>query len=361
MNSLTAAEADTLLAGRADWFEDDAVTRLATDPLDCVETEYPHFVRSVDGPDDVTRPSENHPVFFGCFDWHSAVHSHWALVRGLRLFDDHPAESAVVETIDERFTDVGIAGEVAYFEEHETFECPYGWAWLLRLAGELHLWEADRADAWRATLRPLEDRIVDLFETEFCTQDRPYRVGTHANSAFALACGLDYARTVGDDALASTVTETARRFFGDDTDYPVEYEPLHLDFLSPALTEADLMRRVLNREAFVDWLDGFLPAPDELHAETVLSPVELGEDPGGGELHFAGLNLSRAWCLAGLADVLADHPVDHRYADPFERGARRHAEAGLSQAFPDDYAGSHWLSSFALYLLTRNEGGIAPK
>ena len=258
----------------------------------------------------------------------------------------------MVETLSERFTPEGVAGEVASFEDHESFEKPYGWAWLLRLAAELHLWDDDRADEWRATLRPLEERVAELFETAFLTQDRPYRVGTHANSAFALCCGLDYARVTGDDALASATAETARCFFADDTDYPLAYEPLHLDFLSPGLTEADLMRRVLDREAFVDWLTAFVPEP----AETELSPVELDADPGGGELHYAGLNLSRAWSMAGIAATLGDHP----YADPLERGARRHAEAGLARAFPEDYAGSHWLSSFALYLLTRNEGGVAP-
>jgi len=226
MKQLEAADPEAMLSGRTNWLDEAARSRLVKDPLDCVGTEYPHYVGSVEGPDDVPRPSEDHPVFFGCFDWHSAVHSHWALVRGLRLFDDHPAESAVVETIDERLTDEGIAGEVAYFEDNETFERAYGWAWLLRLAAELHLWDDDRAEAWRTTLRPLEDRVADLFETEFCTQERPYRVGTHGNSAFALASGLDYARVVGDDELAATTVETARHFFADDTDYPVEYEPL---------------------------------------------------------------------------------------------------------------------------------------
>jgi hypothetical protein len=352
MEQLEAADPDAVLSGRVDWLDAEARSRLARDPLSCVETEFPHYVRSVDGPGEIERPSERHPVFYGCFDWHSAVHSHWSLVRGLRVFEDHPAETEVVETLSERFTPEGVAGEVASFEDHESFEKPYGWAWLLRLAAELHLWDDDRADEWRATLRPLEERIAELFETAFLTQDRPYRVGTHANSAFALCCGLDYARVTGDDALASATVETARRFFADDTDYPLAYEPLHLDFLSPGLTEADLMRRVLDREAFVDWLTAFVPEP----AETELSPVELDADPGGGELHYAGLNLSRAWSMAGIAATLGDHP----YADPLERGARRHAEAGLARAFPEDYAGSHWLSSFALYLLTRNEGGVAP-
>ena len=52
--------------------------------------------------------------------------------------------------------------------------------------------------------------------------------------------------------------------------------------------------------------------------------------------------------------------VAARLREPLDAAARRHAEAGAADVLSDDYAGSHWLSSFALYLLTRAEGGIAP-
>ena len=143
--------------------------------------------------------------------------------------------------------------------------------------------------------------------------------------------------------------------YADDRDYPVEYEPLGWDFLSPALTEADLMRRVLDPEAFADWLVVFLPDITTDPYASVLEPISV--DPENGmERHLVGLNLSKAAALAGIADALGDH---HLVA-LLERSAGEHAERGLEQAFDDDYSGSHWLSSFALYLLTRNGGAIAP-
>ena len=355
MTSFAAVETETLLAGRADWMSSEVQTRLARLPLESVDREFPHYVGRVESAEGFTTPAEQHPVFYGCYDWHSAVHSHWSLVRQLRLFDDHPDESAIVSGFQNRLTEETVAREVAYFAEHEAFEKPYGWGWLLRLAAELHLWNDDQADDWRRTLEPLEARIVELVENEFLPQDRPFRVGTHGNSAFALGCVLDYARVVEDGDLETATCETARRFFADDLAYPVEYEPLGWDFVSPALVEADLLRRVLDVDAFEAWLDDFLPDLTASPYDTILEPVEVDTTGEGVALHLVGLNLSKAWCLAGIASAL-DSPL----ADTLERSAERHAERGLDLAFTEDYAGAHWLSSFALYLLTRNEGAIAP-
>jgi hypothetical protein len=356
VTSFDTVDAETILSGRSDWIDADFAETLSQHPLDCVEAEFPHFVGSIDSPDELVRPEEQHPVFFGCFDWHSAVHSHWCLVRQLRLFDDHPARARIIESLDTRLTTGNVEREVEYFETNESFEKPYGWAWFLRLASELHLWESDRADDWRAVLGPLEERLVALVEAEFLSQERPFRVGTHGNSAFALQCVLDYARVMSNRSLESATLEMSREFFLADRDYPVEYEPLGWDFLSPSLVETDLMQRVLDREEFADWIEGFLPDVTASPYDTILDPVEV-EPKGGIELHLVGLNVSKAWCLAGIASALDGH----RHVEAFERSARRHAERGLKRAFTENYAGSHWLSSFALYLVTRNEGAIAPE
>ncbi|RYJ14900.1 DUF2891 domain-containing protein [Halogeometricum borinquense] len=350
-------DTDTLLSGRSEWLDPELAETFSQHPLDAIETEYPHYVRSVDSPDGVERPKNNHPVFYGCYDWHSAVHSHWALLRQLRVFESHPAESEIKQRIDARFTPENIEREIEYFEANRTFERPYGWAWLLHLASELTLWDDDHADEWKSIIEPLEREIIALIESEFLSQEQPLRVGTHENSAFALHCILDYVRTTSNEPLESAVVETAIEFFAQDRNYPVEYEPLGWDFLSPTLTEADLMRRVYDEDEFRTWIDGFLPDITTKPYDTLLEPVHAETDPDEEvAIHLVGLNLSKAWSLAGLATTLDGH----RYAEAFERSAKKHAERGLSQAFTDNYAGSHWLSSFALYLLTRNEGGIAP-
>ena len=351
----TLPDADVVLSGRADWLDEAWAERFAEHPLDSVETEYPHYVGALEGPDDHEPPSDCHPAFYGCFDWHSAVHSHWALIRALRLIEDHPDEAAIVDSIDDRLTAANVERECDVFDAEPTFEKAYGWGWLLHLAAELDRWDDPRGDAWYAALSPLEDTIVDLVRSEFLTDERPFRVGTHGNTAFALHCVLDYARAVGDRTLEAEVVETARAFYGDDTDYPLGYEPLGWDFLSPALTEADLMWRVYEPATFADWFDDFLPTLAEQPIVLPIDPVSVGESPEDGvALHHVGLNLARAWSLAGVADALGDHPA----VPALERAAGRHATTGLQQAFTDAYAGAHWLSSFALYLVSRNEGGI---
>ena len=358
MNPLKGASVETILSGRTNWIEPNLMESLAQHPQEAIDTEFPHYIFSIESLNEVPRPVEQHPIFFGCFDWHSSVHSHWCLIRQLRLFDDHPVESQIVQSIGTRFTPENVSHEVAYFDEHETFEKPYGWVWLLHLASELHLWDDDRADEWGAILEPLETRIRELVISEFLPQDRPFRVGTHHNSAFALHCILDYARTKDHTELEKAVIDTARRFYEDDTDYPVEYEPIGWDFISPALTEADLMRRVLAPDELHPWIDAFLPDVTTSPYDSLLTPAQVDTSSEKGvALHLVGLNLSKAWSLAGIASALEDHPI----VEPFEKSAKAHAERGIAQAFTDAYAGSHWLISYVLYLLTRNEGGIAPE
>lgn len=360
MNSLDTVDTETILSEQSDWIGSDLLETLSEHPLECIETEFPHAsgpITSQNG-NDTKRPKEHHPIFYGCFDWHSAVHSHWCLIRQLRLFNDHPNESEIVSRLESRFTTENGEQEAGYFDTNESFEKPYGWGWFLRLVAELHLWNDDRADDWRDIPRPLEKQIVALTKSEFLSQTRPFRVGTHHNSAFSLQCVLDYAQVMSDTSLASAVLETSRDFFLEDTNYPVEYEPLGWDFLSPALTEADLMRRVLDHDEFATWIDTFLPDVTTSPYDTILDPAEVESDPDEGlALHLVGLNVSKAWCMDGIASVLDGH----RYGVAFEQSAKRHTERSLELAFTENYAGAHWLSSFVLYLLTRNDGAIAPE
>lgn len=363
MTAFSELDPATLVAGTTDRLDTDAAAALTAHPLASVDTEYPHHAGAVEGPDDPPRPSDQHPVFYGCYDWHSAVHSHWCLVRSLRLFD-HPDADEIVETVGNRLDDEGVAAEVAYLEANPSFERPYGWAWLLRLAAELALWDDPRATAWRTTLDPLEAWVADHTADWLATADRPFRVGTHGNSAFAVAAALDYARVVDDTTLADRCLATVREWYAADTDAPIEYEPLGWDFVSPTLAEADLLRRVFEPPAFATWLDKFLPTLASDPGGTLPTPVgsdTTETDDDGLATHFVGLNLTRAWCLAGVADTLTG--LDTPTAWPVERirrVAREHAVAGVREAFTDDYAGAHWLSSFVCYLVSRHDGGIAP-
>jgi hypothetical protein len=72
-------------------------------------------------------------VFAGNFDWHSAVHGHWALLSIARVTRNATLERQTVA----RLTETALRRERARLAAHPTFEMPYGRAWLLLLLDEL--------------------------------------------------------------------------------------------------------------------------------------------------------------------------------------------------------------------------------
>jgi hypothetical protein len=318
---------------------------LAKLPLACLRREFPNKADHVfNDAGDVKRPRDLHPAFYGCFDWHSSVHGHWMLVRLLKRFPQLPEAAAIRETLDDTLAEPNLAAETRYLDEpnRQSFERTYGWAWLLKLAEELRDWP-DGA-RWSASLAPLADAIVARYCGFLPKQTYPIRTGVHPNTAFGLAFAHDYARAVSTTALADLVVERARTFFGDDADYPAAWEPGGEDFFSPALVEADLMRRVLAPATFAAWFERFLPRglPPPLQAPAVVADRS---DPK--LAHLDGLNLSRAWCLHAVAAALPAGAL----RDSLTAAAAVHARAGLANVATGDYAGEHWLGSFAVYLL----------
>lgn len=355
MHPLHEVDPSQILDGELDWVEPIHLEHLAEHPLDCIETEYPHFVFEMDESTDHTPPTAMHPIFYGCFDWHSSVHSHWSLIRQCRLWPAHPQCESIVESITTRVNRTNAEKEATYLKKHPHFERPYGWGWYLRLVTELTLWEDDISHDWLEALSPLTDIVLELTEERFFSMDRPLRVGTHGNAAFGLGCVIDYAAIAGDSHLGEIARETALRWYREDTAYPLSYEPFGWDFLSPGLLEAEVMARVLDQPRFEDWFVKFLP--DFENGVNQLRPIVVEPASGDGmAMHLIGLNLSRAWCAASLMDALDDPAM----TESLERIATSHFKAGLAGAFTDDYAGSHWLTSYALYALTRNEDGIGP-
>ncbi len=321
--------------------------------------EYPNKPGDVlHGPEDLLPPRARHPVFYGCFDWHSAVHGHWMLVRLLRLHPDEAVAPRIEALLHAQFDATRLEAEAAFFRrpEHRAFERPYGWAWLLRLAAELRTWDDPRARRWADHLGPLEREIARLAREFLPAAERPVRSGLHIDSAFALASFLDYARAVGDRAFEGATVERARAWFLPDRAYPVAYEPSAFDFFSAGLNEADLMRRVLDAAEFDGWIDGFLPdlAGDGLGS--LLEPIETTDPSDGHLVHVVGLNLTRAWTMRGIASAL---PEGDPRATRLLGAAERHAALGLKGVSSGHYAGEHWLATFAVYLLT--DAALAPR
>jgi hypothetical protein len=329
-----------------------AAGRFAALALDSVHKEYPNKIAHVmNGDEDVKPPRALTPAFCGCFDWHSAVHGHWLLVRLARTFPDAPFVPAARSALGRSLTAENIAAEVRYLEGkgRNTFERPYGLAWLLQLAAELREWNDPDARTWAANLAPLERAAWKRLAEWLPKLSRPIRVGEHDQTAFALGLVLDWARATGDRNAAALVESRIRDFYATDRDCPIAYEPSGQDFLSPCLAEADLMRRVLAPPQYSDWLRSFLPKIPTVGSSRWLAPGVVTDPTDGKLAHLDGLNLSRAWMLEGIASGLP--VVDHRIP-ALKAAAAVHRDSGLKAVTGEHYEGGHWLGTFAVYLVT---------
>lgn len=309
-----------------------------------VTREYPHKMDHVmAGPEDVIGPRAAHPIYFGSFDWHSCVHGYWLLARLVRRHPEMTRATEIHTLFAERFTAETVGAEVAYLARPASrgFERPYGWGWLLALQAELELHEANEIAEASARHRPLTEAFAQRFRDFLPLCDYPVRTGVHSSTAFAIRMAADWAEAF-DPRLFDLMREKAIAWYGNDRDCQA-WEPSQDDFLSPALSEVECMRRMLQPAAFREWLGRFMPRLAQGHPMSLFAPAKVSDRTDGKIAHLDGLNFSRAWCWRALAAQLGDHPVSER--------ARAAAERHLAASLPHvagDYVGEHWLATFAL-------------
>ncbi|MFF0269030.1 DUF2891 family protein [Kribbella sp. NPDC004536] len=302
-----------------------------------LDTTYPYATQHAStGPDDVdVTPDRLHPAFHGSYDWHSSAHMQWSLVQLLTLAPEEVGQRPV-DLLNQRLTPETIAVEADYLRARPSYERPYGWAWAAMLVA------AARKAQWADALTPLGDVIADLVLAWLPKQVYPVRHGVHLNSAFALALLHEAYDELGRPDVVEAIRLRALEWYGADTAYDTRFEPSGTDFLSPALTEAELMRRVLPSTEFADWLTAFLPGLGA-DAHQHLLDVPVTDDSGDGQLaHLGGLALSRAWQLRTIAPALP------YVGDVLLAAADRQMEAVLPTVTDGDFMSTHWLVSFAL-------------
>ncbi len=318
-------------------------------PLHCVTTEYPNKLgQTIGGDSDLQPPRELHPTFYGCFDWHSAVHGYWSMVTLLKEFPELEKAEEVRNILKQNITKENIEQEVAYFQKelNKSYERTYGWAWLLKLAEAIHTWEDPLAAQLEANLQPLTTLIAEKYIEFLPKLVYPIRVGEHTNTAFGLTFAYDYAETLEDNALKTAIEDRARDFYLNDKDCPLHWEPSGYDFLSPCLEEIDIMRRILPETEFKSWLKDFMP--EMANNDFKLEPGKVSDRTDGKLVHLDGLNFSRAWVLYGLASQYPE--FKH-----LENVANEHVAYSYPNLVGDSYEGGHWLGSFAIYALLQLE------
>lgn len=318
----------------------DEANRLASLPAECICNPLPYKSGHIlTDSTDLKMPGAHHPAFYGCFDWHSAVHGHWSLVYLLKNFPDLDSSDHYRSLLHKNLTEENLAIELQYFKANKynaSFERTYGWAWLLKLQEELLDWSDDDAKQWASYIEKLAEFISQAYQDYLPKLVYPIRVGEHSNTAFGLSFAYDYATRTGDEALRNAIEKAARRMYMNDVGCPINWEPSGYDFLSPCLQELDIMRKVLKAEEFEGWAANFIP--DLFEENLLLEPAKVSDRSDGKLVHLDGLNFSRAWCLYNL-------PANE-YASQL---ADEHMKYSLDKIVDGDYAGQHWLASFALY------------
>ncbi len=320
----------------------ETANRLARLPLKCIDHKLPYKRPvTITSEADLVMPIVEHPAFYGCFDWHSAVHGHWSLIYLMKTFPDLDIAAEARAKLNQNLTKENIQTEVAYFNKNKytkSFERTYGWAWVLKLQEELMDWEDEDAKRWAAHLQPLSDHIAQSYQDYLPKLVYPIRVGEHTNTAFGLSFAYDYAVAADDKDLLSAIKSNALRFYSDDKDCPISWEPSGYDFLSPCLQELDLMRKVLTNDEFQSWIQAFMPTL--VDGQLTIEPGRVKDRTDGKLVHLDGVNFSRAWCLYPL-----------RKNSHAQAIANQHMSYSIDNISDGNYAGEHWLASFALYAL----------
>lgn len=314
-------------------------------PTHCIEVEYPNKLGNVIGSEeDLKTPKQLRPIFYGCFDWHSSVHGFWSIVKLMKDFPELDKNNSVRDQFNQLITKENVAVEMSFFnnKNNKSFERTYGWAWLLILQMELNNWEDNDAKNWSNNLKPLTDLIISRYEEYLPKLVYPIRTGTHDNTAFGLSLAIDYARSEGNKSFEDIIIKNANRLYSNDVKCNIAFEPSGSDFLSPCLEEALIMSKIKVENDYKKWLKGFLP--QMFNKKFNLKPGIVSDRTDGHLVHLDGLNFSRATALFKIQQKLPS--LNH-----LNGIALNHLNYSLNNITNDDYMGSHWLGTFALYAL----------
>ena len=331
-------------------FTQEIAEKLADLPMHCISQEFPNKTgHSSDSPlDHKMLPSELHPSFYGCLDWHSSVHGHWMLVKLLKIYPNIKGRDKIIALLENSLQVEKIKIEAAYFTKFKTtktFERTYGWAWVLKLDQELLEWNDPLAKKWHTALQPLTTEIVRIWTDFLPKQTYPNRTGVHPNTAFGLCFALDWAISTKNSAFEMAVISKANEFFYEQKDAPGYLEPDGSDFLSPNLEIADLMRRIMSPKEFEAWFAKFL---SKTSIDNLLKMPIVSDRTDMQIVHLDGLSLSRAWCFKGISKSLSKtNPNKVK----FENAANEFLTKTLPNVTSGNYSGDHWLASFAIYAI----------
>jgi hypothetical protein len=322
--------------------------------LDCTGKTYPHYYHeTLKKAEDLKAPDKLFPSFYGCFDWHSGVHNHWALVKLLKNFPKIPEAKLIKAKLENSFDAKNILAEIEYLKTHEdeSFEFPYGRSWLLKVADELARWNDPIAKKWLKNLQPLCDYIVADYMIVWPNIPKPNYSGDHYASSLGLSFALDYAITMKNDSLKTVLISVSKDFYTRVKDFPLVKEPFGYDFMSAGLLITDLMRKVLPQVEYLEWLKKFSPDMFTVEGVNKVFYVERKETHTGYASHWDGFHLNRIWCINGMLQSLPANaltPTAKKAWLASQKEMWDYAQASIGKG---NYDIDHWLSTFSVYAL----------
>lgn len=330
--------------------------------LKCTNSVYPHSYSEsfrMEGEDDFKKPNQLWPSFTGCYDWHSAVHNHWALVKILKSFPNLPEANSIRQKLENSFDSENIKKELSYFTSHEynlenakyEFEFPYGRSWFLKLVEELLTWDNADARRWVTQLQPLTDYIVNRYLEVWPGIEKPTFSGSHNSSALGISFALDYAKASQNEQLTALMIYKARSFYMDMQEYQLAEEPYDYDFMSAGLLVADLMRKVLSPEDYDYWLSGFAKELFSIEGLNQALTINKVDKHDGYESHWDGFHLNRIWCLNGILKSLPENSLRPEIKKAIYKKQLEmwnYAQASIGKG---NYDIDHWLSSFSVFAI----------
>ena len=333
---------------------DEGASYFANLSLACTGNAYPHFyMEKLQKAEDLKPPEKLWPSFYGCYDWHSGVHTHWALIKLLKTYPNIKEAGAIKDKLEQSFNADNILQELKYMQSHQEddFEFPYGTSWLLKVAEELNTWENPLAKKWFTNLQPLTNFLVEKYIQEWPTIDEATYTGDHYSSAFGISFALDYARSIKNDSLESVCIAAAKKFYGSATTFPLVKEPFGYDFMSAGLLIADLMRKVLPQDEYVNWLHVFAPdlfSMDGVATALIVKRIAVHD---GYASHWDGFQLNRIWCLNGILKSLPPNELSDGVKKSWIDAQKEMWDYAQESIGKGNYDIDHWLSSFSVFAL----------
>ena len=313
--------------------------------LNCIDTLSPH-----DPYLGAEKQFKNqHPAFYGCWDWHASVFNHLALLRVITEFPNISNRGAIAAKLDSHFSEANLSVELSHLGADPDVKA-YETAWFLRLAGEVHLSNISEAKAWVDRFTPLEAEAIRIFLAELKNINAPNHTMMHQNTAFAMINALDYADAVSNVALAGEIRSLAKRFYLHSQNCQVSEEAqFHIKstygigWISTCYVQADLMRRVLKANDFQNWFARFFPTlPDDW-----LNPLMPLRDYG---YYRVGLMLQKAISMRGIAESLS---CDKKTSDRLLAASGRQIQSAQGLMYDFEYMGDHWLPAFAIFSILK--------